>query len=220
MSSGWAQCTKSMAAISSGSKPRISFEHGLLLDLHLEEYSLRLVHENLGHFSFQQVILGIVAQHAHQSGIRIQDETLRRDDVDAFLERFKELSEARFVLAEGSDVASEDGDAVDLVRAHHGMGDAIEVEHRRLALQANLDDALPVAALHKTRHGALHELHPIAIRVLDELGQRLADNLLEGRVHEIRKTAVDSANLAVKAKSEQNVIEGVNQVAIALLGAR
>src|SRR6267142_2890257 len=163
----------------------------LALDLFLDDLSLGLVHEDLGYFSFEKVILGIVAKHAHEGRICIQDGPFRRDDVDA----------------------------VNLVRAHHGMGDAIEVEHRRLALQANLDDALPVATLHKTRHGALHELHSIAIRVLDELGQGLADNLLEGRVNEIRKTAVDRANLAVKAKSEQNVIEGVNQVAIALLGA-
>src|SRR5437879_5411144 len=104
------------------------------------------------------------------------------------------------------------------------MGDAIEVEDRRLALQANLDDALPVAALHETRHGAFHEFtpvaRPVARPVLDELSQRPADNLLERRVNEVRKTAIDGANLAVEGKSEQNVIEGVNQVAIALLRAR
>jgi len=36
----------------------------------------------------------------------------------------------------------------------------------------------------------------------DEIGQRSADNLLERRVHEIGKTAVDSANLAVKRNGE------------------
>src|SRR6266446_4530934 len=139
-----------------------ALKRGLMLDLLLEELSLGLVHENLGLFSFQQVILGIVAQHAHESGIRIQDGAFRRDDVDAFLERFKELGEASFVLAESGHVAREDGNAVNLVRAHHGVSDAIEVEHRRLALQANLDDALPMAAFHKTRHGAFHEFTPIA----------------------------------------------------------
>jgi len=50
-----------------------------------------LVHEDLGYFSFEKVILGIVAKHAHEGRICIQDGPFRRDDVDAFLERFKEF---------------------------------------------------------------------------------------------------------------------------------
>src|ERR1700675_2601831 len=76
-----------------------------------------------------------------------------------------------------------------------------------------------MAALHKTRHGAFYEIARIAVDVLDELGQRPADDLLERRVNEVRKTAIDGANLAIEGKSEQNIIEGVNQVAIALLRA-
>jgi len=91
---------------------------------------------------------------------------------------------------------------LDFVTAHHGVSDAIEIENRRLAFQAYLDHALPLAALHETRHRALHQLFTISVALLDEIGQRSADNLLERRVHEIGKTAVDGTDLAVKRNGE------------------
>ena len=51
------------------------------------------------------------------------------------------------------------GDAVHLIVAHHRVGDAVEIENGDLwLLDADLDDAGPVAALEKTRHGAVDQV--------------------------------------------------------------
>ena len=74
----------------------------------------------------EQFFLGIVAEHANQSGIHLEDLVVWRNDVDAFLKGFEEFGETGFAAALGSDVASEDGEAVNLVVAEHGVSDAIE----------------------------------------------------------------------------------------------
>src|SRR5712692_1099150 len=117
-----------------------------------------------------------------------------------------------------ADISRKDGDAMDLVAAHHGVGDTVEVKHRGLTLQAHLDNPGPLAALKETRHRAFHELRSFTTAILHKLAKGPADNLLERRRHEIGKAAVDGANLAVERERQQHIIERVDQVAIALLG--
>jgi len=52
---------------------------------------------------------------------------------------------------------------------------------------------------------------------LNKFGERTADNLLERRLDEIAEHAVDGANPPVDANRHQDVIEGVDQIAVALL---
>jgi hypothetical protein len=53
---------------------------------------------------------------------------------------------------------------------------------------------------------------------LDEVENGPADDLLKGLPDEIRKAAVGGADFAIEAESEEDVIEGVDEIAIALLG--
>ena len=194
-----------------------ALNHRLTFDLVLDGLSLCRIDEDFRNPYFQQFFLGTVAQHAHQRRIDVHNGSVRRGDVDAFLERFEEFRETCFVFAECSNIAPKNGNALDFPAAHHGMRDTIEVKHRRLTLQAYLDNTFPLAALHEAWHGAFHEFGRIAAALLHEFGQRPADNLLEGRANEIRKTAVDGADLAVEIEGQQNIVERVNQIAIALL---
>src|SRR5260370_22607594 len=192
----------------------------LALHLFLDDLALRAIDEDFRDLPFQEFFLGIIAEHAHEGGIGIHDGAIGRTDVDAFLERLEEFRETSFVFAERGNIAREEGNALDFVRAHHGVSNAVEVKWGRLILQANMDNAGTLAALHDTRHRTPHKLGAIANDFLDKFAQRPADNLLEGRVDEVGKAAVDGADLTIEGKSQQNVVERVDQVAIALLGLR
>src|SRR5207245_391001 len=54
-------------------------------------------------------------------------------------------------------VARKNGDAADLAPAHHVVGHAIKKERRGLVFQPDRNNTGPLAALHETRHGTLHQ---------------------------------------------------------------
>ena len=181
--------------------------HRLALDLFLEVLALFPINKDFRNAPFQHFFLGIVAQHAHQGGVDVHNGSVRSRDVNAFLERFEEFREAGFVLAERGDVARENGDAMDFAIAQHGMRHTVEVKERPLSFQPNLDDASPLPAFHETWHRTANQLGPVSAAFLQEVRNGFSNNLLEGRVDEIGKTAVSGANLPVKRKCEQNIIE-------------
>ncbi len=194
-----------------------ALDHRLTLDLFLDDLSLCLVDKDFRNPPFQHVLLGIVAQHAHQRRIDIHNGSVGRGDIDTFLERFEEFRETGLVFAERGDIAPKNGNAVDIVAAHHGMRDTIEIKERPLPFQPHLDDPGPLAAFHEPGHRALQKLGSLPATLLQEITDGPADNLVERRADKIGKTAVDGANLAVKRKGEQNVVKRVDQVSIALL---
>ena len=132
-----------------------AMHHGLAIDLFQNALAVFQIDKDFGNLSLEQFFLGIVAEHAHESRVDLENGSFGCGDVDAFLERFEEFGEASFVLAERGDVAGEDGDAENFVVAHHGVGNAIEVENRGLIFQAELENAGPSATLHETGHGPL-----------------------------------------------------------------
>src|ERR1700721_4466792 len=84
--------------------------------------------------------------------------------------------------------------------------------------EADLDDAGPVAALEKTRHGTADEFGAFATAFLEKIVNLAADDLLVGETDEVRKAAVHGANFALERESHKDVVEGIDEVAIALLG--
>ena len=74
-------------------------EHGLGVDLLPKQTALFCIGQQIGERTREEFFLRIVSQHAHQSGIGIQNAVVRRDDVYAFLERLEKLGETRFILA-------------------------------------------------------------------------------------------------------------------------
>ncbi len=97
------------------------------------------------------------------------------------------------------------------------MSDAVEIKERPLPLQPDFDDTGPLAAFQEARHGATQQLRALPGALLQEISDGPADKLLERRADKIGKTAVDGANLAVEREGQQDVVERVDQVAIALL---
>src|SRR5580700_6072080 len=191
----------------------------LALDFFHKRFSLAVVGENIRNVHGEQFFLGVIAEHADESGIRVEDVALGRGDVDAFLERFKEFGEASFILAQRGDVAAENGEAVDFVVAGHGMGDAIVIADRVLLLKAHLDDAGPMAALDETRHSAANQLLAFATAFFEEIRHRAADNLLVVGTDEVAKAAIHGADFALEREGDEDVVEGIDEVAVALLGA-
>jgi hypothetical protein len=63
-----------------------ALNHGLALDLIFNALSFCPVDENFPDLPLQYFFLGIVAQHAHQSRIHVQNGAIRRGDIDAFLQ--------------------------------------------------------------------------------------------------------------------------------------
>src|SRR6266566_1097210 len=196
-----------------------ALDHRLGLHLLLQGLAFSGIDKNLGDLSFQQVLFGFVAKHADKGGVGVEDAALGRGDVDAFLKSFEELGEAGFNPAESRNVARENGDAADGVAAQHGVSDTIEIKRRRLIFQAYLNHTGPMTAFLETGHGPPDETFFLFAAGLDKFGERPADNLLERRFDEIAEDAVDGANPPVHGNRHQDVIEGVDQIAVALLRA-
>ena len=125
-----------------------------------EATALQPVQKNFGEAVGKQLFFRIVAEHTNERGIHVENAIVGGDNVDAFLESFEEFGEAGFVFARGGDIASKNRDAVNFVAAHHGVGDAVVVEGRRVTLDPDVNDAGPVAALDEARHGAINQSAP------------------------------------------------------------
>ena len=106
---------------------------------------------------------------------------------------------------------------MNVVIAQHGVRNAVEVKRRLLILQLDLKNSGPLTALEETWHGALQQFGAIATAFLDKFAERPADDFLKRHLNEVGKTAVDCANLSVHGDGQQEIVEGVNQVTIALL---
>src|SRR2546429_484804 len=197
-----------------------ALDHRLRLHLLLQDLAFGGIDKNLGDLPFEQVLFGFVAEHADQCGVGVEDAALGRGDVDAFPESFEELGEAGFIPPQSGNVARENGDAAEGIAAQHGVSDTIEIKRRRLILQAYLNDTGPMTAFLETGHGAPGEIFFLFRAGLNKFGERTADNLLERRLDEIAEHAVDGANPPVDANRHQDVIEGVDQIAVALLRTR
>ena len=89
---------------------------------------------------------------------------------------------------------------MDLIVAHHGVRDAIEIKNALLIFEVHVYHARPAAALQKSGHGALHEIMACASCFLNEIGQRFAYNVFVGSSDKIGKAAIDRAELTIQRK--------------------
>jgi hypothetical protein len=87
-----------------------------------------------------------------------------------------------------------------------------------LLLEADLNDAGPVAALDKTRQSAADQFGAVAAAFFEELANLASDDLLVVGADKIRKAAIHGADFTLERKSNENIIEGIDEVAITLLG--
>src|SRR5262249_57611800 len=81
--------------------------HRLCFGLPHQGFAFRRIQKNFGNLPLEEVLFGVVAQHTHERGIGIEDAAVGRGDINAFLKGFEKLGEARFVPAEGGNVARE-----------------------------------------------------------------------------------------------------------------
>src|SRR5579864_6815946 len=187
-----------LTAIFAGESNLAALDHRLTVDLLAQGEALGFVGKEIGEGAGKQVFLGIIAEHAGESGVNVEEVIVRRRYIDAFLQRLEKLGEARFIVAQGGDVASEHGDALNLVVAQHGVRDAVKIIDRVAVLEADGYDSGPNATLEKTRHGPLEQIAAVAGALVEEVAQWVADNLRKGRPNKIGEAAVDSANLSVE----------------------
>lgn len=76
----------------------------------------------------------------------------------------------------------------------------------------------PRAALQEFRHGSIDEIMALASGFLNEFGQRFTYDVLVGSTNEFRKPTIDGADFTIQSERNQNVIKGVDEIAITLLG--
>src|SRR3981189_1864870 len=107
-----------------------------------------------------------------------------------------------------------------LIAAKHSVRHAVEIVSGIASLQTRWNDARPDPALEKTRHRSLCNLAAFPGPFFDEFTQIVADDLGKGTAPQVGKAAVGCANLSVEGDGEQDVIERIDQVAVALLGTR
>src|SRR5712675_3071688 len=195
-------------------------DHRLAIHFFAQRTTLLFIRKQIGEAPRKQFFLGFISKHARQRRIDVDEPVVRGNDVNSFLQRFKQLGEARFALTQRGDVARQDRDALHLIAAKHGVRHAVEIVGRIASLQTRWNDARPDPALEKTRHRSLCNLAALPGPFFDEFTQIVADDLGKGGAHEVGKAAVGGANLSVEGDGEQDVVEGIDQVAITLLGTR
>ena len=84
-----------------------ALEHGLGVHFLAKDSALLRVGKYVGKAAREQLFLGIVAEHANERGIGVENAIVGSDDVDAFLQRFEQFGEACFVFARRGDIARE-----------------------------------------------------------------------------------------------------------------
>src|SRR5580692_3116496 len=126
-----------------------AFGSGLAIDFAGDNVALVLVDEDLADALAQEFFTGVIAQHANESRIDLENFIVGSDDVDAFLQGFEELGKTSFVATHGGYIASKNGKAVDFTITDHGVGSAIEEVNGVESLDAYLDGTIPLAALNE-----------------------------------------------------------------------
>jgi len=126
-----------------------AFGNGLVINFAGNGVALVLVDEDIADALAKEFFPRVVAEHANESRIDLEDFIVGSDDVDAFLQGFEKFGETSFVAAHGGDIACEDGKAVDLAITDHGVGSAIEEVNGVESLDADLDRTIPLAALNE-----------------------------------------------------------------------
>ena len=93
------------------------------------------------------------------------------------------------------------------------MQHAVEVAHRARFFQARSNDTRPVAFLDKSRRGLFHGR---AAGLLEKFIESMADQFRIGVFKHLREPAVHRADFSVQQDGENEVVEAIDQVAIAL----
>src|SRR5579859_1118453 len=99
------------------------------------------------------------------------------------------------------------------------MSDAIEIADGILFLQADLNDARPMASLEKSRKSTADQFPALAAAFLQKIRNRPADDLLKISAHKIGKAAIHSPDFAIQRTGHENVVERIDEVAVPLLRA-
>src|SRR5262249_19404436 len=160
---------------------------GSWLSIHFasDYVALFLIHKDFANLEREKLFLGGIAKHTDESRVDLEDLVVRSDDVDAFLEGFEELGETCLAAALRCNIAGETGEAMNLVVAHHGVGDALEMMDTPGFFQTDLKRAGPEATLHE----ALDVAHELFFGDTGFVGKELsngkADDLLERQADEI-----------------------------------
>src|SRR5258705_6119556 len=99
------------------------------------------------------------------------------------------------------------------------MNDTVEIMHGVAHLQSYLRYPGPVALFQKPRHGSLDQVWSVSSSILQKFRKLVANDVLECAAYKVGKTAIGGANFSVESHRNEHIVEGINQVAIALLRA-
>ena len=98
------------------------------------------------------------------------------------------------------------------------MGNTFKEMSGSFCFEANLDDAGPSAAFHKTRHAARDDFLLDAINIFDKFRKGMADNLGEWNTEKVGEAAIGGTNFTLETESQEKIVERINEVAKTLSG--
>src|ERR1039458_4396014 len=160
-------------------------------------------------FHRQQFPLLRVSQQVHQRRIRVQQVSLRRAEVHAFLQGLEQFGKAHLLLALFGDVAPQHARAYDLIAFNNAIQDAFKIKWARTILEPDPHRTRPPLLFQKAPQAALY-LFPgwFLNQVVD-----LASNQFRIRQSgQLRNALVDRPQRAVERHRARRIIKGVDQL--------
>ena len=146
--------------------PQRDFPHqrrGVMGPHALRKQVLRPVEIELADVGAHEFIPVGVSQHANHRRIHIQQTPSGIAEIDAFLERFKQLGKARFAFALRGNISRQAAGPDDFAVLYNRLQNAIEIKHRARFLQARSHRAGPAVFSPQTRRWNLSHA-PVAAR--------------------------------------------------------
>ena len=164
----------------------------------------------------EEVFAALVAEDPRERGIYAFEVPVGRRQVDAFLQRLEQLGEASLIFPFLRNVVRQDADSLIPAVANQGVQVALQESRGGIALELHAQHSGPVAPLQKAGQSlfgggaaSVHQVQEFIEGAADEIGKGLSD--------QIGEAAIGGYDASIEGDGEEQIIEGVDQVAIAAL---
>ena len=165
----------------------------------------------------QHLFAALVPEYPREGGIHALKVAVGRRQVYALLEGFEQLRKASFVFAIVSNIVRQNADSLIAAVANQRMQIALQESDGVIALELNAHDPGPVTPLQKARQG-LFGGGAASVHRVKEFIEGAADQIRKGLSDQIGEAAVGGYDVPIERDREEQVVERVNQIAIAALG--
>ena len=175
------------------------------------------VKEEIGKRVVQQLITAVVAQHVRQRRVYILKFAVGSGEINALLQRLKKFGEACFIFALPGDVAGQGADPLLGAIANQNLQRTLQEPRGSIVFQPDAQHAGPVTLFKKPRQSFFRGSPARAFGYINEIIQRFTNQLGKGVPKQIGHGAIGGNNFAIQGDREQQILEGIDEVAISAL---